>query len=184
MRVIAGRARGRKLTTVEGPAVRPTSDRVKEALFSMIESRFALAGARVLDLYAGSGALGIEALSRGAGAAVFVERSPAAARAVRRNLEACGLEGRLLTLEARAALARLRAEGALFDGVLLDPPYASDEAAASLTALGAGDLLAAHAWVVLEHDDRSPPAARCGCLGLILTRRYGNTQIAVYLRED
>lgn len=184
MRVIAGRARGRKLATVAGPAVRPTSDRVKEALFSMIESRFALAGARVLDLYAGSGALGIEALSRGAAAAVFVERSPAALQVVRRNLEACGLEGRVLPLAAQAALARLRAEGALFDGVLLDPPYAGDEAVASLAALGAGDLLAAGAWVVLEHDGRTPPAERRGVLGLISTRRYGNTHVAVYRRED
>jgi 16S rRNA (guanine(966)-N(2))-methyltransferase RsmD len=184
MRVIAGRARGRKLTAVPGPSVRPTADRVKEAVFSMLESRFGLHEARVLDLYAGSGALGIEALSRGAAAVVFVDRHAAAAAVVRRNLAACGFTARLLAMPAQKALARLEDEQAGFDGVFLDPPYASDEAAESLARLGRGALLAPGAWVVVEHAAGTPVPERCGVLGLILTKGYGNTHVAVYRRGE
>jgi len=184
MRVIAGSARGRKLASVAGDAVRPTSDRVKEALFSMIGSRFALEGARILDLYAGSGGLGIEALSRGAGEVVFIERHAAAAQVVRRNLEACGFRARVLVTPAQRALDRLEAEGAVFAGVLIDPPYASSEAEASMARLGAGSLLAPDAWVAVEHDASKLLPERCGRLGLILTRRYGNTLVSIYGDDD
>lgn len=184
MRVIAGSARGRKLTAVPGPAVRPTSDRVKEAVFSMLESRFGLRGARILDLYAGSGALGIEALSRGAAAVVFVDRHAAAVAVVRRNLAACGFTSRLLTMPAQKALARLEDEQAAFDGVFLDPPYASDEAAESLVRLGGGLLLAPGAWVVVEHAAATPMPERGGVLGLILTKGYGSTHVSVYRRDE
>ena len=183
MRVIAGCARGRKLTSLAGTSVRPTADRVKEAVFSMIESRFALSGARVLDLFAGSGALGIEALSRGAGEAVFVDRNSAAARVVRRNLDACGFVARVLPLAATRALVQLRGEGATFDGVFLDPPYAGEDAEESMRVLGEGDLLAPGAWAVVEHDAGRAPAERFGRLGLILTKRYGNTHVSVYRRD-
>lgn len=183
MRVIAGKARGRKLQSLAGRSVRPTSDRVKEALFSMLESRCDLGGARVLDLFAGSGALGIEALSRGAAEVVFVERDPAAARVVRRNLSVCDGTTALLPMDARRALEELERAGSRFDVVFLDPPYASDEGEKSLVVLGAGDLVAQSGLVVRESDSTVEPDERIGHLGLILTRRYGNTRISVYRRD-
>ena len=113
MRVVAGTFRGRRLVAPPGDATRPTSDRVREALFSVLGPQ--VHGARVLDLFAGSGALGIEALSRGAAAAVFVDRAPAAIKAIRANLSALGIEADVRRLEARAALraASARAEAYL-----------------------------------------------------------------------
>src|SRR5918999_4707697 len=121
MRVIAGRYGGRRLQAPPGAATRPTSDRVREALFSVLGGR--VDGANVLDLFAGSGALGIEALSRGAAEATFVDSAPAAARAVRANLEALGLEAEVHRADARAFLRAARKGGRQYDLVLIDPPY-------------------------------------------------------------
>lgn len=182
--MIAGSARGRRLANVVGDRVRPTADRVKEALFSILASRFEIPGCAVLDLYAGSGALGIEALSRGAASAVFVDRDPEVARVLRRNLEVCRLQGRVLVLAAARALAQLEQEGGSFDGVFIDPPYAGDEAAASLARLGSGTLLRANAWVVVEHDSRKPLPERSDALHLILTRRYGTSVLSLFGKKD
>jgi len=183
MRVIAGLVRGRKLQTVAGDQVRPTSDRAKEALFSILESRFDLTGIDVLDLYAGSGALGIEALSRGAATAVFVESNPVVVRVLQRNLEACRMQGRILTSTAARALVQLEREQQTFAGVFIDPPYASSEAETSLTALGDGALLAADAWVVVEHDVRKELPSSVGKLRLILTRRYGTSVLSFFGKD-
>jgi 16S rRNA (guanine(966)-N(2))-methyltransferase RsmD len=178
MRVIAGRFGGRRLADAPGVGVRPTADRVREALFSSLGD---LEGARVLDLYAGTGALGIEALSRGASAAVFVERSRAALAVLRSNLEALELNVRsgpaqVIRGDAGAVLRRLARAGERFDLVLLDPPYASGEAPRALEGLVEGGLLAHDAEVVLEASRRHPvtPVA-----GLVLRdqRRYGDTLI-------
>ncbi len=125
MRVIAGTARGRRLRAPEGLATRPTSDRVREAAFNALASMDAIAGAGVLDLFAGSGALGIEALSRGARHATFVEHAPEARRAVAANLADLGLDDRA-TVTADDAWTFLARAGDAFDLVLLDPPYAMD----------------------------------------------------------
>ena len=179
MRVIAGRFGGRRLADAPGVGVRPTADRVREALFSALGD---LEGARVLDLYAGTGALGIEALSRGASAAVFVERSRAALAVLRRNLDELDLNvrsgpARVIRGDACAVLRRLGRAGERFDLVLLDPPYASGEAPPALAGLVEGGLLAPDAEVVLEASRRHPvtPVA-----GLVLRdqRRYGDTLIA------
>ncbi len=182
MRVIAGSARGRRLNSVPGIAVRPTADRVKEALFSMLASRFELAGTAVLDLFAGSGGLGIEALSRGAATALFVESDPAARRILAANLERCGFgeRGRVLAAPVDGALRDLARRGARFDGVVLDPPYGHDLAAASVASLAALGLTHPGAWVVAEHhiDDALGPAF--GCLQLTVAKRYGKTALALF----
>lgn len=145
MRVVAGTARGRRLVVPAGTSIRPTGDRAREATFNALASLAALEGATVLDLFAGSGALGIEALSRGAQAATFVDDDPSALTAVRANLEATGLTERATVVRAdgRVYLATAPA----WDLALLDPPYALDDRAWSglLASLRAG-------LVVLESD--------------------------------
>ena len=131
MRIIAGRWRGRKLVTPPGPATRPTSDRAREALFSMLASRIgSFEGLRVADLFAGSGALGLEALSRGAAHCVFVDKDRAATEAIRANLAALGASGEVLP----GAAEHIRVPGPL-DLAFLDPPYGSGLASAALERL-------------------------------------------------
>ena len=174
MRVIAGDFKGRRLHTARGVRTRPTADRVREALFSMLGD---VSGARVLDLYAGSGALGIEALSRGAESAVFVERDQAALAALRRNLDAIGVDAEVRRQDALRFLAR--PEGA-YDLVFCDPPY--DDAprvAAPLTeALPA--MLGENARIVTESDKRNPLVLS---LPLLVERAYGNTRIAIHAAQ-
>ena len=173
MRVTGGSLKGRKLRAPREGA-RPTSDRVREALFARIDPE----GAAVLDLYAGTGALGIEALSRGAERVAFVERSARCAEVLRQNLVSLELAGRceVVVAETLRALSRLGERGRRFDLVLLDPPYASDEATGALAALARSELLPEGAMVVLESSRRRPPAAVEG-LERIDERRYGDTLI-------
>lgn len=174
MRVIAGAAKGHRLDAPPGRGTRPTSDRVREALFSSLQLR--LPGARVLDLFAGSGALGIEALSRGAASATFVERSRAAHRTLIANLERTGLsdDAAVILGEARAEL-RKGLPGAPFDLALLDPPYAME----SLELEEALDLLAGSlrgdALIVLEGSRHGPAPRWPERLEAGRTRRYGDT---------
>ena len=174
MRVVAGRHGGRRLSAPRGAHTRPTSDRVREALFSLLGE---VSGAAVLDLFAGSGALGIEALSRGAAAATFVDSSPAAVRAIRANLEALGLEGEVRRADARAFLHIARRARRQYDLVFLDPPYrlAADLGRELSPALG--PVLSPGARVVSESDRRAPLE-----LGLPLhhERRYGDTIIRIH----
>jgi 16S rRNA (guanine(966)-N(2))-methyltransferase RsmD len=182
VRVISGEARGRRLRTVADRSVRPTADRVKEALFSIIASRFPLAGAEILDLFAGSGGLGIEALSRGARHATFVERDAASRRVLVGNLELCRFSARA-TIEARAVTAVLRdwaARGQRADGVLLDPPYCRGWVAATLEQLGAGAVVAAGGWVAVEHHVDEAPPESADALRLTVSRRYGKTGLALF----
>jgi 16S rRNA (guanine(966)-N(2))-methyltransferase RsmD len=173
MRVTGGKLKGRRLRAPREGA-RPTSDRVREALFARIDPE----AAGVLDLYAGSGALGIEALSRGAERATFVEHSARCALVLRENLDAAGLAARceVVVADAVRALSRLDEQGRRFDLVLLDPPYASDQASAALAALARSELLPEGAMVVVESSRRRPPAAVEG-LEVIDERRYGDTLI-------
>jgi 16S rRNA (guanine966-N2)-methyltransferase len=161
VRVIAGIARGRRLRAA--PGTRPTADSVKEAIFSTLGPR--VAGGRVLDLYAGSGALGIEALSRGAETATFVERDPRAVSVIRANLEATGFSGQARVVEAPVErfLAGQPAEpgAGRFDLVLADPPYAEDPAGV-LARLGHSALLAGDALVALEVAAGSLPLEPAG----------------------
>jgi 16S rRNA (guanine966-N2)-methyltransferase len=155
--------------------VRPTSDRVREAVFARLGD---LTDARVLDLYAGTGALGIEALSRGAAGAIFVERSPAALAALRANLETLGLGGasRVLSADVHTALRRLAREAERHDLVLLDPPYTAGEAESALRAVLEARVLARGATLVIETSCRHPPGEVPG-LARLDERRYGDTLV-------
>ncbi len=180
MRIVAGIARGRRLRAPKGRLVRPTADRVKEAVFSILESRESSAGRTVLDLFAGAGTLGIEALSRGAGAAVFVEPSRAASEAIQENLRATGLAGEVLAMPAERAIKRLATSGRRFDRVFVDPPYGEGWVARTLAALDAADLVIEGGRVVVEHGRGEAAAAEVGRFRQELTRRYGDTHIAIY----
>ena len=181
MRIIAGALKGRVLSPVKG-RTRPTAAKVREAIFNILGA--AVAEARVLDLFAGTGALGIEALSRGAATAVFVEDQPSALKGLRRNLETLGLAERsqVLPLPVAAALRKLSARGAPFGLVFLDPPYGGEVAQATLAALAASPLLLPQAWVVAEHSRREALPETAGALRQQTLRRYGDTQVAIYVR--
>jgi len=183
VRVITGSAKGRRLKTLSGMSTRPTADRVKEALFSMLASRFDLRGAEVLDLFAGTGALGIEALSRGAERAFFVERDRAARRILEANLAMCGFSARarVLGVPADRALQDLKAARARFDGVLLDPPYKHGLLEQCLSRLGERDLLKSRAWVVAERHADEALGEEYGALRLTQNRLYGKTSLALFV---
>jgi 16S rRNA (guanine966-N2)-methyltransferase len=173
VRVVAGEFGGRRLRMPKGAGTRPTADRVREALFSMLGD---LSGARVLDLYAGSGALGIEALSRGADSAVFVERDRSAASVIERNLADLGLEQRVIADDALRFLAR--GQG-VFDVVFCDPPYDSGPRIAGTLAERLPALLADNARIVTESDKRNPLELS---FPLVRERSYGDTRIAIHAR--
>ena len=172
LRIVAGRWGGRRLVAPPGRETRPTSDRVREALFSILGP---IDGERVLDLFAGSGALGLEALSRGAASATLVERAPGALRALRANVEALGAPADVVAADARSFLRSAREQGAEYDLVFLDPPYRA--ASALGRDLELEPVLAAAARVVAESDRRSPLD-----LSLPVTdeRRYGDTLIRIH----
>jgi 16S rRNA (guanine(966)-N(2))-methyltransferase RsmD len=178
MRIVAGTARGRPLVAPPGTDTRPTSDKVRAAVFNVLGQFFD--GGAVLDLYAGTGAMALEALSRGCARATCVERDPRAAAALRRNAERCGLADRVeLRVEpVERALARLpEAEYAL---AFLDPPYA---AGPELALAALAPLLAPGGVAVAEHDARRDPPDRFPGLALSDRRRYGGTGISIYRRE-
>jgi pantetheine-phosphate adenylyltransferase/16S rRNA (guanine(966)-N(2))-methyltransferase RsmD len=186
MRVIAGTAKGRRLRAGRGMALRPTADKVKGALFNILESRFTLESAQVLDLFAGTGALGIEALSRGAAAVTFVEQAPASLQVLRENVRLCGFEERcrVLPIAVGRALAQLGREGACFDGILLDPPYGQGLPERTLSLVVEHGLLRPGAWLVAEQQVTEPLPPACGPLRLTQSRRYGNTSLALYVAEE
>ena len=178
MRVVAGSARGRRLEAPHGAATRPTSDKVRQAVFNVLGQFFD--GGAVLDLYAGSGAMALEALSRGASRAVCVESDRGAAEVILRNAAACGLADRVEVRRETVDLALGRLPRRAFALVFIDPPYALGPEPA-LAAIAA--LLAPGAVVVAEHDARRPPATRCGALALSDRRSYGDTGISIYRLE-
>jgi 16S rRNA (guanine966-N2)-methyltransferase len=179
-RIIAGAA-GRVTLTVPKAGTRPTSDRVREALFSALEARDALDGARVLDLYAGSGALGLEAASRGASSLVLVERNPAAARVAKANSQSVARSlaaaAPPISVVASAVASYLASSAGPFDLVFTDPPYelADADLAADLIALA--PLLAPGALVVVERSSRSPEPAWPAALSALKPKKYGETTL-------
>jgi 16S rRNA (guanine966-N2)-methyltransferase len=198
MRVISGIARGRPLRSVESRAVRPTTDMVKGAIFSMLDAEafkrglaepgYAAAADEgesgfpwqaVLDLYAGSGALGIECLSRGARHVDFVESDARAREVIRDNLKRTGLaeRGQVHGLKVEAAVSTFTGP---YDLILLDPPYNDAGSSSVFQQLCASNLVAASTFVVLEHPREREAPARCGQLLLLKSRHHGRTAISMY----
>jgi 16S rRNA (guanine966-N2)-methyltransferase len=175
MRIISGTHKGRRIAAPKGESTRPTGDRVREALFNIVGP---VDDAAVLDLYAGSGALGLEALSRGARRCVFVESDGAACRVIKENLEALGLTGGLvLQRDALAALTEERRAARRYELILLDPPYDRwAELEVRLADLLPG-VVSDHGLVVVETDARLEPALP---LDRVTTRRYGSARLTVF----
>jgi 16S rRNA (guanine(966)-N(2))-methyltransferase RsmD len=179
MRVIAGVARGRRLRAPRGVGVRPTADRVKESIFNLLGT--AWHPGAVLDLFAGTGSLGIEALSRGASAAFFVEADPRCLAVLLRNVEACGFQDRAHVV--RADVLRFLAGPAAhqrFELILADPPYDRGLAWGCVAGVARGRWLAPQGRLVLEHSKREEPAPEIHGLARCDLRAYGDTRISIY----
>lgn len=177
MRVIGGKYRGRRLKALEGLAVRPTSDRLRETLFNILAKL--IKDSRFLDLCAGSGAVGIEALSRGASHVTFVDQSRRACSAIQANLETIGItnEATIIHKDAVSALKHLTGK---FDFIFFDPPYESDVYDRVLRELGRSDLPARDAVVVVEHRAKHPPEQFYGGLERFRTVKQGESSLAFF----
>ncbi|MDQ2828105.1 MAG: 16S rRNA (guanine(966)-N(2))-methyltransferase RsmD [Chloroflexota bacterium] len=191
MRVIAGVARGFPLKGPPGPATRATSDKVRGAIFDALV--LYLEDARVLDLYAGTGALGVEALSRGAASCLFVEKAAAACRVIEVNVRATKLADSALVwpMTVERALDRLEKGGVVppefnppYDILTLDPPYGAPGIADVIERVSRPGLVARGGFVVLEHDKRWSPPADPGALRLRRTRLYGDTGVTLWQRDE
>lgn len=178
MRIVAGTARGRRLAVPDGARTRPTSDKVRGAVFNVLGQFFE--GGRVIDLYAGTGALALEALSRGCAEATCVDDAASAVETIQRNASACGFASRVTVLRRRVPDALRSLPAGSFDLAFVDPPYAEGPGAA-LEVLDR--VLRPGASVVAEHDRRFPPPDRIGALALADRRAYGDTGISIYRRE-
>lgn len=186
MRVIAGAFRGKKLSAPPGKTTRPTSDRVKEALFSILASRIDFEGIRVLDVCAGTGALGIEALSRGAGFCCFVESDRTVAAILEKNIADvhCGKKSDIVTMDAVRGLPAIAVRGWTFDLAFFDPPYDSDLYARIPEALDVLGLMAPGSILVAECSVRNQVPESCGRLKRIDRRVYGTTALELFALEE
>lgn len=180
LRVISGTAGGHKLKTIKGDATRPTADRVKESLFNIISG--VISDAVVLDLYAGTGNLGIEALSRGARKAVFVDRSRESVSVIRDNLTHTKLGDRaeIINNDVSVALKKLSRSNMKFDLIFLDPPYGKGLVQKTLELLVTYDIVKENCIVVAEHSALDEVPGEAGCLRLIREQKYGDTKLSFY----
>lgn len=180
MRVIAGTLKGRRLVAPRGTTTRPTADQVRIALMDILGPW--LAGARLLDLFAGAGSVGLEALSRGAVHATFVERDPRALAALSANVRALAVEShvRLLKASVRQALTRLAQAGANYDIVFLDPPYEVDVVPDTLAQIHAARIVRPEGLVVVQHLTKRPPPAEVPGLTRFRARRFGETTLTFF----
>ncbi|MBE9529322.1 MAG: 16S rRNA (guanine(966)-N(2))-methyltransferase RsmD [Proteobacteria bacterium] len=186
MRVVSGKLRGKKLGHFKGFDIRPTTDRVREALFNILATRVDMRGARVLDLFAGTGAVGIEALSRGAKAVTFVDSDSAAIKIMEKNIRACGFEESVTVLRREAVLTvkGLSHRADRFEFIFLDPPYSSSILGTAVSEIAMSGLLAPEGVVVAESAKRAPlvvkgekahAGTRIGSLSVDEVRTYGDT---------
>lgn len=185
MRVIAGTAKGRRLKTVKGMTTRPTADRVKESLFNIIREK--LEGNSLLDLYAGTGNIGIEALSRGVTSAVFVERDKQAVKVLRENLQVTSFQQNVEVYQqdVMIALDIFGKKKRAFDLIFLDPPYYEGLEEKTLTRIFLNKVLAPEGLVIIEHSRKNNLPSTVASLQLIRTEIYGDTAISFYrIRED
>jgi 16S rRNA (guanine966-N2)-methyltransferase len=179
VRVIGGEFKGRKLSVTRGRLIRPTSDRVREAIFDILGPAWTFR--RVLDLFAGTGSLGIEALSRGAEEAVFVEQGKGALTVLKENVKALGLQSRswVLSVPAKKGIAVLGERGEVFDLIFMDPPYGKDVVGKTIEEIVRRGILAATGVIVAEHATRDRIVPPLG-LGLSQQRRYGDTTVSFF----
>ena len=184
MRITSGIFKSRIMGAPKG--IRPTLDNVRKAIFDILGE--AVKGAKVLDLFAGSGALGIEALSRGAASCAFIDNSRASVRTIKDNLEALGLgrtpSAEVIYADSLAAIGRLAGDKASFDLILMDPPYYREMAKKSLSLLGSCDILAETGVAVIEHSKHDSMPGSSGNLKLLRTARYGDTLVSFYRRDQ
>ena len=181
MRIVGGEARGRPLRSVPGRSTRPTADRVRQSLFDLLGQR--MDGLAVLDLYAGTGALALEAVSRGAARAVLVEKDARACAAIAHNIDSLGYADRCRLLRGELPMALRELRGERFDLVFSDPPYALQAAQTILDALVERALLSSAARVVLEMDRREQCPSPAAGLHVIADRNYGDTRALVVSAE-
>ena len=183
MRISGGAHRGRRLRSPQGTRTRPTSALLRQVVLNVLATR--IPAGRLLDLCAGTGAVGLEALSRGAAHVTFVERDPAALASLRENLQSLHLQERaaVMTGDVEAALARLRDAGTRFDGVFLDPPYDSDLALRCIEMLAPGHLLSDNAVLIAQAFHKTLLPERSGVLRQQWRRRYGESSLTLYTRE-
>lgn len=183
MRVIGGHARGQRLKVPKGRSLRPTSARVKEALFDILPHD--LSGAKVLDLFAGTGNVTIEALSRGAAEAILIDSSNESGKAIRENLRRLRLAERtkVWVVPVTRAVRLLARRGETFDVIFLDPPYEEGWVGLTLKAVAEGGLLRQTGVLIAEHSFREQLQSRYGALVLVDQRRYGSTLLSFFKRE-
>lgn len=180
MRVTGGIFRGRKLQAARGLATRPTTDKVREAIFDILMHD--IEGARVLDIFAGSGALGIDALSRGARSAVFVESGARQTEAIRRNLQSLKLDGEVMQLDYQTACQRLAGSTAKFELIFADPPYEEVKPLEVIESVLQYDLLSPNGLLIIEH--KSGQVARTDSMTILKKRKFGQTEVSIYARKQ
>lgn len=180
LRVISGCAKGHKLKTIKGSSTRPTSDKVKGALFNIIALR--VENSIVLDVFAGTGSLGIEALSRGACSAVFFDKSPECCETIKENLAHTKLADRaeVYTTDFASGIEKLFKKGRRFDMILLDPPYNKNFIQETLKILIKNDIMKDDSIIIAEHSTSDSLPVTAGKLELADTRKYGDTMISIY----
>lgn len=180
LRVISGSAKGHKLKTKEGNSTRPTTDRVKESLFNIIAGY--LEDALVLDIYAGTGSLGIEALSRGAKEAVFVDQSRECAGIIRDNLVHTKLleKSQIINSDVRSAVLKLSDAGRKFDLIFMDPPYRKNFVEETLNYLANSDIIIDNGLIVAEHEETDKVPEQVGEIKLFRSQKYGKTILSFY----
>lgn len=184
MRIIGGTAKGRKLASFRGRSIRPTTDRVREAIFNILSQpeEIEFPFKKALDLFAGTGAMGIEALSRGAKTAVFVDRDPKAVNIIKENLELCRFTDRakIIHMDAEPALNLLAKKEQRFDLILIDPPYEAAATDAALNCIDSRGLLNTEGIIVAESSKRMVLGGDLTGIELFDTRRYGDTIVSFY----
>jgi 16S rRNA (guanine966-N2)-methyltransferase len=181
MRIISGEYKGRRLAPVKGADIRYTSDRIKESLLSILSGT--VSGSRFLDIFAGSGNVGIEALSRGAESLTFVDINPVCIRAISSNLEHCGIDPeqvKLVKMGALIAIDYFRRRGMDFDIIFLDPPYVADFVEKCLLRISECDILTEDGLVIAEHDVKEKAPTDVGKLVMTRQEKYGTTLLSFY----
>ncbi len=180
VRIISGEQKGRRLSTLKGRNLRPTSDRAKETLFDILSDR--VEGSRFLDLFAGTGSVGLEAASRGAEQVFLVESDPGALQILQKNIDQCGLKERVTVfrMDAKRSLSRLVSDRQTFSLIFLDPPYHDRLAYELISEVGEKGLLEDGGRVIAEHDRHHSLAEVYGTLSLERTRQVGDTLFSFY----